>query len=263
MLDDIVDALIVPFLDYAFGDEIIYAAARSIRREDMTESSNWLTLTAADGVELQAYVARPQGEPKGALVVVQEIFGVNKQIQHDTEQWAAEGFLCIAPAMFDRIKPGVQLDYDEEGMKRAYSFVPKLDMDKATLDVDAAVQWLRKETDKNVGVVGYCFGGTMAWLASTRLKVEAAVGYYGGNIPNFVNEEPQNPILLHFGKEDAHIPADKIEGIQTAHPEVPVFLYDDAGHAFNRSMDPKSYVPEAARLAKSRSLLFFEQHLVF
>ena len=225
--------------------------------------SEWVKLTAADGVALDAYVVRPAHEPKGALVIVQEIFGVNKQIQHDTDQWAADGFLCIAPAMFDRIEPGVQLNYDEEGMARAYSFVPKLDMDKATLDVDAAVQWLRGETSTNVGVVGYCFGGTVAWLSSTRLKVDAAVGYYGGNIPNFVGEAPQVPVMLHFGKEDAHIPAEAIEKIQTAHPEVPIFLYDDAGHAFNRSEDPKAYVAEAARLAKSRSLLFFEQHLVF
>lgn len=226
--------------------------------------SEWVKLTALDGVELDAYVARPEGEPKGALVIVQEIFGVNKQIQHDTEQWAADGFLCIAPAMFDRIEPGAQLNYDEEGMARAFDFfLPKLDMDKATLDVDAAVQWLRAETDKNVGVVGYCFGGTMAWLSSTRLKVEAAVGYYGGNIASFTGETPQVPVMLHFGKEDAHIPAEMIEKIQTAHPEVPIFLYDDAGHAFNRSEDHKAYVVEAARLAKSRSLLFFEQHLVF
>lgn len=225
--------------------------------------SEWVKLTAADGVELQGYVARPAHEPKGALVVVQEIFGVNPQIQHDADQWAADGFLCIAPAMFDRIEPNVSLGYDEAGWAKAMSFVPKLDMDKATLDVDAAVQWLRSQTSTNVGVVGYCFGGTMAWLSSTRLRVEAAVGYYGGNIANFVTETPQVPVMLHFGKEDAHIPAEMIETIQTAHPEVPIFLYDGAGHAFNRSLDPKSYVVDAARLAKSRSLLFFEQHLVF
>ncbi len=225
--------------------------------------SEWVKLTAADGVELQGYVARPAHEPKGALVVVQEIFGVNAQVQHDADQWAADGFLCIAPAMFDRIEPGVNLGYDEAGWSEAMSFVPKLDMDKATLDVNAAVQWLRSQTSSNVGVVGYCFGGTMAWLSSTRLKVEAAVGYYGGNIVSFVTEIPQGPIMLHIGKRDSHIPAEAIAKIQTAHPEVPIFLYDDAGHAFNRSLDPKSYVADAARLAKSRSLLFFEQHLIF
>ena len=225
--------------------------------------SEWVNLTASDGVELDAYIARPEAEPKGALVVVQEIFGVNPHIQSVADDWAGEGFLVIAPAMFDRIEPGVSLNYDKPGWERAMSFVPKLDMDKATLDVDAAVQWLRGETSVNVGVVGYCFGGTMAWLSSTRLKVEAAVGYYGGNIANFVNEEPQVPVMLHFGGQDAHIPAEAIAKIQTAHPEVPIFVYPDAGHAFNRSADPTAYVADAARLAKSRSLLFFQQHLVF
>lgn len=225
--------------------------------------SEWVKLTASDGVELDAYLARPEGEPKGALVVVQEIFGVNPQIQFNADEWAKEGFLAIAPAMFDRIEPGVSLNYDEAGWARAMSFVPKLDMDKATLDVDAAVQWLRAQSSVNVGVVGYCFGGTMAWLASTRLKVEASVAYYGGNIANFANEEPQNPILLHFGELDAHISAEAIARIQTAHPEVPIFVYPDAGHAFNRSEDPTAFIADAARLAKSRSLLFFQQHLVF
>lgn len=225
--------------------------------------AEWVKLTAADGVELQAYVARPAHEPKGALVVVQEIFGVNAQIQHDTDQWAADGYLCIAPAMFDRIKPDVNLNYDEAGWTKARELAQKIDFDKSTLDVDAAVQWLRGETSTNVGVVGYCYGGTMAWLASTRLKVEAAIGYYGHAIVNFANEEPQNEVMLQFGGVDQFISAEMRDTIQTAHPEVPIFVYDDAGHAFNRSMDPKSYVADAARLAKSRSLLFFEQHLVF
>ena len=225
--------------------------------------SEWVKLTASDGTELDAYIARPHGEPKGALVVVQEIFGVNTQVQVIADDWAKEGFLCIAPAMFDRIEPGVSLNYDEAGWAKAMSLAAKIDFDKATLDVDAAIQWLRAETAVNVGIVGYCFGGTMAWLASARLKVEAAVGYYGGAIVKFTGEEPQAPIMLHFGGQDAHIPAEAIAKIQTAHPEVPIFVYPDAGHAFNRSEDAKAYVAGAARLAKSRSLLFFQQHLVF
>ena len=225
--------------------------------------SQWITLTAEDGVKLQAYVARPEGEPKGALVVVQEIFGVNEHIQSVADDWANDGFLCIAPAMFDRIESNVKLDYTPEGYEQAMSFVPRIDMPKSVLDVNAAIQWLRGETAANVGIVGYCYGGTMAWLAATRLKVEAAVGYYGGNIANFVDEKPQCPVMLHFGKDDAHISAEAIAKIQTAHPEVPIFLYPDAGHAFNRMQDHNAYVSEAARLAKSHSLLFFNQHLVF
>ena len=225
--------------------------------------SEWIELIAEDEQLLQAYVARPVGEPKGALVVVQEIFGVNEYVQSVADDWAHDGFLAIAPAMFDRIEPNVKLSYTPEDSAKAMSFLPRIDMAKSVLDLDAAIQWLRSETPCNVGVVGYCYGGTMAWLAATRLKVEAAVGYYGGNIASFVNEEPQCPVMLHFGEDDAHIPAAAIAKIQSAHPEVPIFLYPNAGHAFNRMQDHKSYVLEAARQAKSRSLMFFNQHLVF
>ncbi len=225
--------------------------------------SEWVKLKAADGVELEACVARPHGEPKASLVVVQEIFGVNDHIQAVTDDWAKEGYLAIAPAMFDRIEPGVKIGYDKAGWARAMNFVPRIDMDKSILDVSAAIDWLRNETELNVGIVGYCYGGTMAWLAAARLEVQAAVGYYGGNIVNFLNEEPRCPIMLHFGADDAHIPAESIAKIQQAHPEVPIFVYDGAGHAFNRSADPSAYVADAARLAKKRSLLFFQQHLVF
>lgn len=225
--------------------------------------SEWIELIAEDEQLLQAYVARPAGETKGALVVVQEIFGVNDHIQSVADDWAHDGFLAIAPAMFDRIEPNVKLEYTPEGSAKAMNFLPRIDMAKSVLDVDAAIQWLRSETACNVGIVGYCYGGTMAWLAATRLKVEAAVGYYGGSIISFVNEKPQCPVMLHFGQDDAHIPAEAIAKIQTAHPEVPIFLYPNAGHAFNRMQDHKSYVLEAARQAKSRSLLFFQQHLVF
>ncbi len=225
--------------------------------------SEWVTLQAADGFELDAYVARPAGEIKAMLIVVQEIFGVNKHIQSVADDWSHDGFLCIAPQMFDRIEKGVNLGYDEAGYAKAMSFLPRLDMDKSMADVDAAIDWLRNEADLSVGIVGFCYGGTVAWLAATRLKIEAAVGYYGGNIANFVSEAPQCPVMLHFGADDAHIPEAKIDSIRNAHPEVPIFVYEDAGHAFNRSVDPKSFNSVASRLAKQRSLRFFEQHLVF
>lgn len=227
--------------------------------------SEWVELLAEDGNELRGYVARPKGEPKAALVVVQEIFGVNKNVQTTADDWANEGFLCIAPAMFDRFEKNVDLVYDEagnaEGMRLMKQFAP--DLQPQTLDLQAAIDWLQSETPQNVGVVGYCFGGTMAWLASTRLPIQAAVGYYGGNISSFVNEEPQCPIMLHFGGKDDYIPAAARDKILKAHPEVPVFVYENAGHAFNRKLDPNHYVLDAATLAKKRSVLFFEQHLVF
>jgi len=227
--------------------------------------SEWVKLQASDGHELDAYVVRPKGEPKAALVVVQEIFGVNKNIQMTADEWANNGFLVIAPAMFDRFEKNVNLGYDKAGwaeaMRLAGQFAP--DFAPQALDVDAAIDWLRNETEKQVGVVGYCFGGTMAWISACRLKVDAAVGYYGGAIAKFATEKPQCPVMLHFGGKDEHIPAEAIARIQIAHPEVPIFVYDHAGHAFNRMADPTAYVADSAALAMKRSVLFFEQHLVF
>ena len=223
--------------------------------------SEWIKVTATDGNELSAYVARPAGEPKAALVVVQEIFGVNDHIQSVADEWAAEGFLCIAPAMFDRTEKDVFLGYDEAGWAKARTLAKQMDFDKALLDVEAALAWLRAEAEVPVGIIGYCFGGTMAWITSCRSTIDAAVGYYGGAIVNFLNETPQRPLMLHFGGQDEHVSPENIAKIQTAHPEVPIFVYPDAGHAFNRKADPSAYVADAAALAKKRSLLFFEQHM--
>lgn len=225
-------------------------------------NTEWVQLKAEDGNNLAAYVVRPEGEPKGALVIVQEIFGVNAQMRKITEDWAAEGYLCIAPAMFDRFEKNVDLSYDQQGFEKGFSLMHQFAPDFApqVLDVDAGLQWLRAQTDKPIGIVGFCFGGLMAWLTACRLKVDAAVGYYGGGIDKFSNEEPQCPILLHFGSDDQYISQEARDTIQTAHPEVPIFVYEGAGHAFARSLDPNHYVADAATLAKKRSLLFFEQH---
>ena len=227
--------------------------------------SEWVDLTASDGNELKGYVARPVDKPKAGLVVVQEIFGVNAQFQHTTDEWAAEVYLCIAPAMFDRYQKGVDLPYTEEGFKEGFALMGKFAPDLApqALDVAAAVQWLRDQGVDNVGVIGFCFGGTMAWVSACRLGVQAAVGYYGGAIEKFSDEEPQCPVMLHFGDADPYISAESREAILAAHPEVPVFVYPGAGHAFNRKLDPNHYVADAATLANNHSRLFFEQHLVF
>ena len=227
--------------------------------------SEWVELISSDNNELAGYVVRPKGEPKGGLVVVQEIFGVNKNVQSTAEDWANEGFLVVAPAMFDRYEKNVDLPYDQAGFAKGMSLMQQFapDLQPQTKDVEAAVDWLRSEINGNVGVVGYCFGGTMAWLAAARLKVEAAVGYYGGSIASFVNEEPQCPVMLHVGADDVYIPSAGRDKILKAQPEVPVFVYEDAGHAFNRKLDPTHFVQDASALAKKRSLLFFQQHLIF
>lgn len=218
-----------------------------------------VTLTASDGFELGAYVARPQGEPVAGLVVVQEIFGVNAHIRSVADGYARDGFLAVAPALFDRIERDVELGYEGADAQKARSFIPKLDIDKSLADVAAAMDFAARETGKRVGVIGYCYGGSLAWLAATRLDPAVAVGYYGGQVARFVEEMPAAPVMLHFGRQDQHIPATDVEKIHALHPEVEIYWYD-AGHGFNCETRA-SYNPNAARVARERSLAFLKKHL--
>ena len=222
--------------------------------------SEFVRLRAADGHEFGAYVALPAGEPVAALVVIQEIFGVNAHIRSVADGYAKDGFLCVAPAIFDRIEPGVDLGYTDEDVQTARGMLPKFDMAKAVEDIQAAVEYAASASGKNVGVIGYCLGGTLAWLSATRLRPTAAVGYYGGNIGKFAEETPSCPVMLHFGREDAHIPASEVNKVHEAHPEVEIHWYD-AGHAFNCEPRP-SYNAAAAKLARERSLAFLKRQLV-
>jgi carboxymethylenebutenolidase len=217
-------------------------------------------LTAADGHEFAAYVARPAGEPIGGLVVAQEIFGVNAHIRAVADEYAVDGFLAVAPALFDRIERGVELGYEGADVQKAMSFIPRLDIDKGVADVAAALEFAKKTTCKKAGVIGYCFGGTIAWLSATRLHPDAAVGYYGGRIGNYAAENPSCPVILHFGRKDTHIPAEEVDKVHSAHPDVEIYWYD-AGHAFNAT-PRSSYNAEAAMLARTRSLAFLRKNLV-
>ncbi|GGG89785.1 dienelactone hydrolase family protein [Silvibacterium dinghuense] len=219
----------------------------------------FVRLHAADGHELGAYVARPEGEPIAGLVVIQEIFGVNRHIRSMTDQYAEAGFLAVAPALFDRVERGVELGYDGEDRQKAMSFMPKLDVESMNLDTDAAVAYARAQTGKKTGIVGYCLGGSIAWFAAMRGTVDAAVGYYGGLIAKFAEAELKAPVILHFGSKDTHIPEEHRAKIAAAHPEVPIYLYD-AEHGFN--CDQKSsFEPRSAALARERSLAFLRDHL--
>lgn len=222
----------------------------------MSES---VTLKAADDHELSAYVARPQGEAVAGLVVVQEVFGVNAHIRSVADGYARDGFLAVAPALFDRVERGVELAYEGADLQRAMSFIPRLDVEKALLDIAAALAFAATATGKKVGVVGYCYGGTLAWLAASRLHAAAAVGYYGGRIGNYAAEKLAAPVMLHFGKQDAHIPAEEVAKVHAAHPEVEIHWYD-AGHGFNCDARA-SFNPRAAQQARERSLNFLLKHL--
>jgi carboxymethylenebutenolidase len=215
-------------------------------------------LEASDGHELDAYVAEPDGKPWGALVIVQEIFGVNQHMRSVADRFAQEGFYAVVPALFDRVEPNVELT-DADGMQKGIGLAQKIDINDAVKDVDAALQYAAKQTGKRAGVVGYCYGGTLAWLSATRLSPAAAVGYYGGQIARFAQEIPRVPVLLHFGKQDGHISQADVEKVHGAHPEVEICWYD-AGHAFNNDTRA-SYNAEAAKEAMARTLAFFNRHL--
>jgi len=225
----------------------------------------WVKLTASDGHELGAYVARPQGEPLGALVVVQEIFGVNPSIQGVADSYAAEGFVAIAPALFDRFERDLQLGYNEKDMEKAMSLYGSLNPDIQLLDVAAAFQWA-SGTGKGTAVLGFCYGGLLAWLSATRaaklgMNPKCCVGYYAGGIGKVAAEKPGCPVLLHFGAEDSHIGTDQIDAVRKAHPDVEIFLYDGSGHAFANEAR-SSYVPAAKQQAFERSLTFLKAHIV-
>jgi carboxymethylenebutenolidase len=227
--------------------------------------SEWLKLKASDGHELSAYVARPEGEPIGALVLVQEIFGVNWHIRNVADEYAKEGYVVVAPALFDRYERGVELKYEGEDAKRAGEFWKKLNPETALLDVAAAYE-VARGVGKGIGVLGFCFGGLMSWLTATRgemLKMQPSccVGYYPGGIGKYAKEEPSCPVMLHIGGADSHIGADQIDAVRTAHPEVEIYIYEGAGHAFNRDVDPNTYHAESAALARKRTLAFFKTHV--
>jgi carboxymethylenebutenolidase len=219
-----------------------------------------MRLRAADGHEFDAYVATATAPPKAAVVIVQEIFGVNSHIRSVADDYASQGFLAIAPALFDRVERNLQLGYGPEDRKKGMQAATQAGLEAALKDVDATIRHAAKTLgETNVGVLGFCWGGTLAWLAATRLQPGAAVGYYGGQIYKFAAEKPGCPVMLHFGEKDAHIPISEVETISRRHPSTPVFLYD-AGHGFNCDQR-ESYEPRSAALARQRTLEFLHQHL--
>ena len=213
----------------------------------------WEELNANDGHVLSAYVARPQNEPIGALVLVQEIFGVNGHIRGVADRFAGDGFLVVAPALFDRYEKGVDLKYEGEDARHASALMGKLRPETALLDIAAAYE-LAKEAGKGIGVVGFCFGETL------KMQPSCCVGYYPGGIGKFAAEEPSCPVMLHFGAKDAHIGKDQVEAVRSAHPEVEIYMYDNAGHGFNCDARAAFY-PPAAALARERTLAFLKTHV--
>jgi carboxymethylenebutenolidase len=216
---------------------------------------NIVELTASDGHKLSAYVAEPAGKPRGGIVVIQEIFGVTRHIRAVADQYAAAGYIALAPALFDRLERNVDVPYDD--MQKAFGYMQAVDNAKVMLDVEAAVR--RAAAAGKVGVVGYCWGGTLSFLAAANLKVDAAVAYYGGQIAAHLDAKPRVPVMLHFGEKDAYIPVSAVEAIKAAYPQGVYHLYP-ADHGFNCT-DRSSFEPTCAKLAFERSLAFLRQHV--
>jgi carboxymethylenebutenolidase len=222
---------------------------------------NTITLTASDGFSLSAYLAEPEGTPRGAIVVVQEIFGVNSHIRSVADGYAADGYLAIAPALFDRAERGVELGYEqsdiEQGIKIARG---ALDINNVLLDVRAAANEVSRAG--KVGIVGYCWGGMVASLAAIELPdvISAAVGYYGGGVATLVDRKPEAALLLHFGEHDHAIPLTDVDTVRAAWPDATVYVYEGAEHGFNCDRRASFHAP-SAELARSRSLAFFAEKL--
>ena len=217
-----------------------------------------IELTAADGHKLAAYRAEPAGKPRGGIVVIQEIFGVNKHIQEVADGFAADGYLAIAPALFDRVQRNVDLGYTPEDIASGRDIRAKVPAEGALKDAEAAIK--AASAAGKVGIVGYCWGGLVTWLAAGKLSgLVCAVPYYGGGILDNAELEPKVPLMAHFGDRDQHIPVDGVKKLAEKHRKHQVFIYS-ADHGFN--CDHRgSYDAAAAKHARERTLGFFRKHV--
>ena len=219
---------------------------------------NMIQLTAADGHKFSAYRAEPAGKPKGALIVVMEIFGVNSHIKRVTDEFAGDGYLAIAPAMFDRVQPGLDIGYTPPDIEIGRGIMQKMKLDDALKDVAAAMK--NVESAGKIGIVGYCWGGTVAWKAACTLAGFAcSAPYYGGGIPGLIGEQPKCPVMFHWGETDQSIPLDKAKEVAAAHKSQTHYFYP-AGHGFNCEQRG-SYNAESSKLARTRTLEFLAKYV--
>jgi carboxymethylenebutenolidase len=210
--------------------------------------------------EIGAYLAAPKGTAKGGVVVIQEIFGVNHHIRTVTDSFANLGYLALAPQFFDHIKTGIELGYTPDTLAEGIKYVSQPGFtDKAVQDVEAAIEELKKRGVRKVAVTGYCWGGTISWLAAARLKPDAVSGYYGGGIHGTKNEKPTVPTQLHFGDKDMHIPMAHVNELRQLHPGVEIFDYP-ADHGFHCN-ERGSYDKAASAKAMERTLAHFKKYV--
>src|SRR5579871_369646 len=216
-----------------------------------------ITSVAADKFAFPAYHAAPSGERKGGVIVIQEIFGIDEHVRRDVDRWASLGFEAVAPALYERREPGFTAHHDEPGLKAGIAHAMGSPREQVLADIAACRDFLAPRG--KVCVVGYCYGGSFAWLAAGTLDgVAAASSYYGSMVQANAALTPKCPTIVHLGRLDAGIPADAVKAaVEAANPAVPVYIYENAGHGFNNE-DPARYSEAAAKLARQRTLELFE-----
>lgn len=218
----------------------------------------FIELTASDGHRFAAYRAEPAGAPRGAVIVIPEIFGINGHIQRVTDGYAADGYVAIAPALFDRVQRNYDTGYTQPEIQKGIAIMQKMDWGMVMLDVTATLQ--NVAASGKAGIVGYCWGGTVAWVAAARIPGFAcSIPYYGGGIPGFASEQPRCPVMFQFGEQDQSPTAEQAREVARAHPGAIAHFYP-AGHGFNCDQR-ESFHAESSRLARARSLEFLAKHV--
>jgi carboxymethylenebutenolidase len=218
-----------------------------------------IELTATDGHRFSAYVAEPSGKAKGALVLVMEIFGVNSHIRQVADGYAADGYLVVAPAFFDRVQRGLEIGYTQPDIEIGRGIMQKMKFEDALRDVEAALK--HASSAGKVGIIGYCWGGSVSFKSACNVNgLACAVSYYGGAIPSMINEKPKCPVMFHWGETDASIPLEKAKEVAAAHKDQIHHFYPGAGHGFNCDQRG-SFNAESAQLARGRTLEFLKKHI--
>ena len=225
---------------------------------DTMNLGTMIELRARDGHRLTAYRSAPTAPTRGGVLMLQDAFGINRHLRAVCDDYAGHGYVAIAPALYDRQQRDAAFDYDEASLETARGLRRGLDYATALLDADTAIEALRKSG--RVGVVGYCVGGSAAWLAACRLRVDAASCYYPSDIGKQVDEMPRCPVVMHFAERDRFIPAETVARFRAAHPSIPAHLYP-AEHGFNCSALAHAFSGDSARLALDRTLELFTAHV--
>ena len=217
------------------------------------------TLTAPDGHKFAAYVAEPAGAPRGGIVVAMEMYGVNDYVRAVCDSWAGDGYRAIAPDLWARFQPGFTLPYDDDGNRIGKKMSAEADWELALDDLQTAAGAVRSAG--KVAIVGFCYGGTLAWLAACRRRFDASVPYYGSDMCDYPDEVPRCPVLCHVGDKDTAVPPAEVAAFKAKRPEVPWHIYPGVVHGFDNFIRPARYDEAASRLARERTHAFLRRHI--